>query len=73
VAGIEHPFGQTVGNPGDVETQLAVLRSSLAVLEAIEEPGGLLHLPFEWAGNPKEIEHAMEPPPIAKHLMRHPL
>jgi len=32
VAGIEHPFGQNVGAPGDRATQLVVLR---AALEAI--------------------------------------
>jgi hypothetical protein len=73
VAGIEHPFGQTVGDPGDVETQIAVLRATLATLESIPEPGGRINLPFEWKGDPKAIEHNMEPPPIAKYLMRHPL
>ena len=72
VAGIEHPFGQTVGDPGDVETQMAVVRATLQALESISEPGGVVHLPFEWAGDPKQIKHDMEPPPIAKYLMRHP-
>jgi hypothetical protein len=73
VAGIEHPFGQTVGDSFDTETQLAVLRATLDVLHTIETPGDVIYLPFEWAGNPKSIEHNMEPPPIAKHLMKHPL
>jgi D-proline reductase (dithiol) PrdB len=73
VAGIEHPFGQTVGDPGDVDTQMAVLRATLGALDSITEPGGLVHLPFEWSGDPKKIEHNMEPPPIAKYLKRHPL
>ena len=73
MAGIEHPFGQTVGDPGEVETQMAVLRATLDALGSIKEPGGVVHLPFEWAGDSKQIEHDMEPPPIAKHLMRHPL
>jgi D-proline reductase (dithiol) PrdB len=71
VAGIEFPFGQTVGDPGDVETQSAVLRATLAALQSIHTPGEVVQLPFEWAGNPKEIEHP-EPPPIAKYLIRHP-
>ena len=45
----------------------------MAALESIREPGGRVDLPFEWAGDPKEIEHNIEPPPIAKYLMRHPL
>ena len=72
VAGIEHPFGQTVGDPDDGERQMAVLRAALAALQAIEEPGQVVHLPFEWAGNPKEIKHNMAPPPIADYLVRHP-
>jgi D-proline reductase (dithiol) PrdB len=71
VAGIEHPFGQTVGSPGDAETQTAVLRATLDVLKTIETPGEVVYLPFEWAGNPKEINHP-EPPPIANYLVRHP-
>jgi len=73
VAGIEHPFGQTVGGPGDSATQLAVLRSTLFALQTIEVPGDVLHLPFEWRGDPKTIEHSMEHPPIATYLMKHPL
>jgi D-proline reductase (dithiol) PrdB len=73
VAGIEHPFGQTVGDPSDIKTQLAVVKATLEALESIQEPGGVVHLPFEWRGDPKAIKHNMEPPPIAKHLMRHPL
>lgn len=73
VAGIEHPFGQTVGDPGDVETQFAVVSATLATLVSISEPGGVMHLPFEWGGDPKQIKHDIEPPPIAKFLMRHPL
>jgi D-proline reductase (dithiol) PrdB len=73
VAGIEFPFGQTVGDPGDSATQLAVMRATLAALESISDPGGVVHLPFEWAGDPKKIEHDMQPPPIVQYLKRHPL
>lgn len=72
VAGIEHPFGRTVGDPGDVERQTEVLRAILAAFQTIEKPGQIVHLPFEWDGNPKEIEHNLKPPPIADYLMRHP-
>jgi hypothetical protein len=72
LAGIEHPFGQTVGDPGDVERQMAVLRATRKALQTIEKPGQVIHLPFEWVGNPKDIEHNMAPPPIADYLVRHP-
>jgi hypothetical protein len=73
VAGIEHPFGQLVGNPGDRESQMGVLKATLDALQLIETPGQVVHLPFEWDGNPKEIEHDMKPPPIATYLTKHPL
>ena len=71
VAGVEHPFGRTVGEPGDSQTQKAVLQSALEALQEVKKPGGVVHLPFEWVGDPKEIEHP-EPPPIASYLVRHP-
>ena len=73
VAGIGHPFGQTVGDPGDVEIQTRVLRATLDALRAIQNPGEVVHLPFEWQGDPEAIEHNMEPPPIATYLKKHPL
>jgi hypothetical protein len=71
VVGVEHPFGQTVGKPGDVQTQKSVLRATLAAFQKIEKPGGIVHLPHSWNGNPKELEHP-EAPPIASYLVRHP-
>ena len=73
MVGIEHPFGRTVGDPDDVGTQMAVLRATFGALESITEPGSRVDLPFEWVGYPKAIEHGIEPPPIAKYLIRHPL
>ena len=73
LVGIEHPFGQLVGNPGDVETQKAVMRATLAALQNIAEPGGIIHLPFEWSGDPMASVHDIAPPPITTYLMRHPL
>jgi hypothetical protein len=61
-----------VGDPGDVERQMAVLTATLKALQTISEPGQVVHLPFEWGGNPKEIKHNMKPPPIANYLVRHP-
>jgi hypothetical protein len=73
LAGVEHPFGQTVGDPGDSDTQMVVLRAALAALESIDEPGGRVDLPLKWEGDPKAIDQGDGPPPIARYLMRHPL
>jgi len=71
VVGVEHPFGQTIGQPDDVQTQKAVLSSTLAAITSIKQPGEVVYLPFEWPGDPKDIQHPV-PPPIADYLVRHP-
>jgi len=69
---IEHPFGLTLGQPGDAAGQLAVLRACLRALGAISEPGGVVHLPFEWSFNGKLAMYPPEPPPLVTHLRRRP-
>lgn len=73
IAAIEYPFGRTVGQPGDHQGQLAVLRATLQALAKIDTPGYIQHLPFEWPESPKQARsHPAETPPIVKHLQRHP-
>ena len=72
IAAIEHPFGLTMGLPGDRERQLAVLRGALRAVEEIPQPGGVVHLPLEWNGGEKVKWHPPELPPIAAYLARHP-
>ncbi len=72
IAAIEHPFGLTLGSPGDAPRQLEVLRASLRALEEISQPGGIVHLPFEWNSSVKLNTHAPKPPPIARYLRLHP-
>jgi D-proline reductase (dithiol) PrdB len=71
IAAIEYPLGRTLGQPGDVAGQMAVLRATLAALESIQTPGGIVHLPFEWTGD-KERSEPTEAPPIVGHIIRHP-
>jgi len=73
LVGIEHPFGQTVGMPGDTETQLGVMRGVLAALESIEFPGEVRYLPFTWHQTLKEIKSGhKDPPPIGTYLAKNP-
>ncbi len=73
VAAIGYPPGLTVGQPGDVAGQTAVLRATLAALESIEQPGEVVDLPFEWPLSVKETHnHPKEPPPIVKAIKRRP-
>ena len=73
VAAIEYPLGRTLGRPGDSAGQSAVLRATLAALQSIQTPGGVVHLPFECTEDPKAARpEPVEAPPIVKHIVRHP-
>jgi hypothetical protein len=72
IAAVEHPFGLTVGLPGDAVGQLAVLRATFQALATISEPGGVVDLQFKW--NDDAILNTLppQPPPIVSYLRRHP-
>ncbi len=73
LAGIEHPFGQTMGRPGDRDTQRAVLLAALEAAAEMKSPGSIIHLPFEWTASREETKAEPKvPPPIADYLKRHP-
>lgn len=73
VAASEYPLGRTLGQPGGAVGQLAVLRATLAALAAIQTPGGVVHLPFEWPEPPKQVRNRPpEDPPIGRYLARNP-
>jgi len=66
-------MGRTVGPPGDAKTQREVLGSTLAALEQIEDPGGVVHLPFEWPEPVRQAKkHRAPPPPVVKLIMKKP-
>jgi len=75
VAAVEHPLGRSLGLPGDVEGQTAVLRAALRVLETARNPGTVQHLPFKWpesVARARRIMEPSEPPPIVGLLKRKP-
>lgn len=50
-----------------------MLEATFKALESIQIPGEIVHLPFEWLEDPKQVHnHPPEPPPIAKYLSRNP-
>lgn len=71
VAAVSHPFGRPFGNVGDAETQRAVLRAALGVLESARKPGQVSHLPFRWHEEPKSTKWGPdEPSPIVAMMMK---
>jgi hypothetical protein len=73
VAGIDYPFGQPMGPPGDRAGQRAVLQATLAVLSTARGPGTVVQLPFRWPQDPREAGGGPPvPPPIVQLLKRKP-
>jgi glycine reductase complex component B subunit gamma len=72
IAAIEHPFGMTLGRPGDVAGQLGVLGAALRAMEGMTQPGAVVHLPFEWRSTETLTLAPPVAPPIARYLVRHP-
>ncbi len=68
---VEFPFGQTLGQPGNSEQQIRVIRQALAVLESAREPGAITHSEQPWPVPAKEAIQAWqpsEPSPIIAEL-----
>jgi hypothetical protein len=71
VAAVSHPFGRPFGDVGDAETQRAVLRAALALLESARMPGEIAHLAFTWPEDPRTTRWAPdEPSPIIAMMMK---
>lgn len=68
---VEHPFGQTLGQPGDAAGQRRVIEQALAVLATAVVPGAIVHSPEVWPIPQKEAYKAWqpaEPSPIIAEL-----
>jgi len=73
MVGIEHPFGQIMGMPGDDERQRAVLSGALNAIEKMTVPGSALYLPYTYPDTILKAEISPQPePPIATYLKRRP-
>ena len=73
LAGVEHPGGMSLGIPGEVDGQTAVLRATLRAVETMTTPGSVEYLPFEWPEEVKEQFYTYPPQtsPIRAYLMHH--
>ncbi len=48
---VAHPFGLSLGAPGDRTTHEAVLKAALAEAERGHPAGSIVPLPFRWSGD----------------------
>ncbi|PID84648.1 MAG: hypothetical protein CSA11_05070 [Chloroflexi bacterium] len=58
---VEFPFGQTLGQPGNIEQQMRVIRQALSVLAASSAPGTIIHSDEVWPEDPKAACKAWQP------------
>jgi len=69
--GVEFPYGHPLGRPGDRDTQTAVIRESLRLLEEAA-PGEIREMDLAW---PQDLDEAkkdwqpLEPSPIIKMML----
>lgn len=45
---VNHPMGNAFGAPGDVDTQLVILRAALELAQSAQQGGVLVDLPLVW-------------------------
>jgi len=71
IAAVAHPFGRPIGDVGDADTQRAVLRAALHVLETATVPGAVETLPFQWPEEPRATKWGPdEPSPIVAMMLK---
>ena len=72
LVGIEYPFGQIMGPPGDRERQQTVLLDVLEAAAEMQRPGGIRYLPYKWPGDMNQVRPRIPEPPIAVYLKKNP-
>lgn len=71
---VEFPFGHILGQPGNRDMQMRVIREALDVLVTADEPETVFHSDEPWPTSEEEahrISHAETPPPIADEMGRY--
>jgi hypothetical protein len=68
---VEHPFGHTLGKPGDRVGQMNVIREALVALASSSEPGQIVHSHSHWDEPTEEAIKSWQPSdpsPIIREL-----
>jgi len=70
--GVEFPYGHPLGQPGDSDTQMGIIREALRLLEEATGPGEIRELDYVW---PQDLDEAkkdwqpLEPSPIIRMMI----
>ncbi len=70
--GVEFPYGHPLGQPGDRETQMEIIRAALSLLAEAVGPGEIRELDYEWPQDVAEAKRDWQPPepsPIIKMML----
>ncbi len=60
--GVEFPYGHLLGQPGDSDTQMGIVRSALKLLEEAAAPGEIRELDYVWPQDLDEAKRDWQPP-----------
>lgn len=60
---VDYPLGHTTGKPHEPELQRNLLLDALRAFETLEEPGGVMSLPYAWAEDDAWKERGARPAP----------
>jgi len=60
--GVEFPYGHLLGQPGDRDTQMGVIRAALKLLTEATGPGEVRELDYVWPQETSEAKRDWQPP-----------
>ena len=62
---VDYPLGHTTGKPNQPALQRSLLLDALQAFETLEEPGGVVTLPYEWQEDDAWKDQLTRPDPDA--------
>lgn len=68
---VEYPYGHALGLPGESDMQRQILAEAFHALEAISDPGTVIHSKQQWPGSVEEaiqLWQPKDPSPIITEL-----
>ena len=70
--GVEFPYGHPLGQPGDRQTQMGIVRAALVMVAEAKGPGEIREVDLVWPHELSEAKRDWQPPepsPIIKMML----